>query len=150
MLTNLQGSPEPHATLPPPSQPAPRVMVRQTEGGQAIEPVYGAPVDLDAFLSSFLAAFGSADAVVAEALFGQLLNGLHTEPGKPVDCATANLALALMHEIGPKDVAEAMLATEMIVAHMAAMDTIRLGLHTEQTPGGRQTYLGLSRKLMSL
>jgi hypothetical protein len=70
-------------------------------------------------------------ASMTDSAFGQLLNGLHTEPGKAVDSAIANLTLALMHEIGPKDVVEAMLAIEMIVAHFAVMDTARRALHAE-------------------
>jgi hypothetical protein len=38
----------------------------------------------------------------------------------------------------------------MIVAHVAAMDASRRPLHVEQTPGGRQAYLSLARKLMTL
>ena len=150
MLINLQSAPEPDAKLPASPVPAPRVMVRQTDNGQVVEPVLNEGADLDDFHAAFLAAFATTSSTVAEALFGQLLNGLHTEPGKPVDSAIANLALALMHEIGPKDVVEAMLATEMIVAHFAVMDTARRALHAEQTPAGRQAYLSLSRKLMTL
>ena len=94
-------------------------MVRQTDNGQVVEPVLYEGAGPDDFHAAFLAAFATTSSTVAEALFGQLLNGLHTEPGKPVDSAVANLALALMHEIGPKDVVEAMLAIEMIVAHFA-------------------------------
>jgi hypothetical protein len=61
---------------------------------------------------------------------------LHADPTKGVDSATATLALALIHEVGPKDVIEAMLATEMIVAHFAVMDTARRALHVEQTAEG--------------
>jgi hypothetical protein len=43
-----------------------------------------------------------------------------------------------------------MLATEMIVAHFAVMDTARRALHAEQTAGGRQAYLSLSRKMAAL
>jgi hypothetical protein len=75
---------------------------------------------------------------------------LHADPKKPLDSATANLALALMHSIGPKDEIEAMLACQMVTAHIAAMDASRRALHTEQTPGGRQAYLSLARKLMTL
>src|SRR6266481_6432670 len=85
------------------------------------------------FRAAFLSAFGTVDELVAEALFNQLLNGLHTNPAKAVDSATANLALALMHEIAPKDVVEAMLACQMIVAHVAAMDAARRALNIEQT-----------------
>jgi hypothetical protein len=130
--------------------PPPRVEVKGIGAGYAIEPAPDEAENLDGFRTGFLAAFGTADDVVAEALFGQLLNVLQTEPGKPVDSAIANLALALMHEIGPKDVVEAMLACQMIAGHVAAMDASRRALHVEQTAAGRAAYLSLSRKLMTL
>ncbi len=43
-----------------------------------------------------------------------------------------------------------MLACQMIVAHISAMDTSRRALHAEQTAGGRAAYLSLARKLMAL
>jgi hypothetical protein len=130
--------------------PMPRVRVKQAGNGQVIEPVLDEAADPRDFKAAFLAAFGTSDDVVAEALCGELLNCLHTEPGKPVDSATANLALALMHGIGPKDTVEGMLACQMVVAHVAAMDASRRALHVEQTPDGRQAYLSFARKLMTL
>ena len=125
------------ATKPPPaSMPAPRILVRRTENGHAIEPARDDPVDLDAFRGGFLAAFGTTELAVAEALFQQLLNGLHSDPLQPVNSATANLSLALMHSIGPKDEIEAMLGCQMIVAHVAAMDASRRALHAEQSAWG--------------
>jgi hypothetical protein len=38
----------------------------------------------------------------------------------------------------------------MIVTHVAALDASRRALHVEQTPGGRQVYSNLARKLMGL
>jgi hypothetical protein len=96
----------------------------------------------------FLTAFGTVDEGIAEALLQQLANALC--PGKPIDIPSVNLALALLHRIGPRDEIEAMLACQMIVAHVAAMDASRRALNVEQTPGGRQAYLGLARKLMML
>jgi hypothetical protein len=55
-----------------------------------------------------------------------------------------------MHEISPKDVVEAMVGCQMILAHVAAMDASRRALHVEQTAGGRAAYLSLARKLMTL
>jgi len=136
--------------LPSPAMAAPRVIVRQAEKGQAIEPAVSELANRDAFRARFLAAFGTIDEVVAEALFQQLLNGLHSDPLQPVDSATANLSLALMHSIGPKDEIEAMLGCQMIVAHVASMDASRRALHAEQSVGGRQVYLSLARKLMTL
>ena len=132
---------------PSPSPPAPRVKVTQTDGGQTVEPILEDAANLNDFRIAFRSAFGTVDELIAEALFAQLLNGLHTDPRKPLHSGTANLALALTHEIAPKDVVEAMLACQMIVAHAAAMDASRRALHIEQTAGGRATYLLLARKL---
>jgi hypothetical protein len=150
MLSNMRRAAESQTKVSPPSLPAPRVRVRQTKGGQALEAILDGPADLNDFRAAFLAAFGTIDEGVAQALFNQLVNALHADPGKAVDSANANLALALMHEIAPGDVVEAMLATQMLVAHVAAMEASRRALHVEQTPGGRQAYLGLARKLMTL
>ena len=147
--TELPDCPDTRVRLSEATGPAPRVKVRQAEAGQAIEPVLDEAANPEDFRGAFLAAFGTADDGVAEALFGQLLNGLHTEPGKPVDSATANLALALMHEIGPKDMVEAMLACQMVVTHIAAMDVSRRAMHVEQTAVGRAVYLNLARRLMA-
>jgi hypothetical protein len=98
--------------------------------------------------AQFLAAFGTTEPAVAEALYQQLLNALCH--GQVLDTATTNLALALLHRIAPNDELEAMLACQMIVAHVAAMDASRRALHVEQSAGGRQAYLSLARKLMTL
>jgi hypothetical protein len=129
--------------------PAPRVALK-TDGTHALEPILDGTVTIKEFEAAFLAAFGTAERVIAEALFEQLVNALHADPTKAVDAATTNLVLALLHRIGPRDELEAMLASQMIVAHVAAMDASRRALHVEQTPGGRQAYLGLARKLMTL
>jgi hypothetical protein len=150
MLSDLGGAAAAEPRLPPSSVPAPRVRVRLTEGEQAIEPARGGEGRTGNFRAEFLAAFGTVDEIVAEALYGQLLNGLHADRDKPIGTATANLALALMHEIGPQDVVGAMLTCQMIIAHVAAMDASRRALHVEQTAGGRAAYLSLARKLMTL
>ncbi len=147
-MNNLQGAPEPDGKLPPPSLPAPRVRVRQTEDGHAVEPAPDDGADQEGFRARFLTAFGTTEPAVAEALYQQLLNFLC--PGQVLDSGTANLALALMHSIAPTDEIEAMLAGQMIVAHVASMDASRRAVHVEQTPGGRQAYVGLARKLMTL
>jgi hypothetical protein len=134
--------------LPPLPLPAPRVCVHTAEQGQVIEPV-AASEQVD-FREAFFRAFGTTDEVVAQALYEQILNALHAASGRPVDNDAANLALALIREIAPGDAVEAMLASQMIVAHIAAMDASRRALHAEQTPAGRQAYLSLTRKLMTL
>ncbi len=124
-LNNVRHAPEPDCQRPPPSLPSPRVRVRQTEDGHAMEPVLDETLDLDEFRIRFVGAFGTTEQIIAEALFEQLVNALHTDPTKALDAATANLVLALLHRIGPRDEIEAMLACQMIVAHAAAMDASR-------------------------
>jgi hypothetical protein len=140
----------PSSFYPPPAKSAPRVRVSQTEGGHAVEPALDETVDLDAFRTRFVDAFGTTERVIADALFQQVVNALHPDPKKPLDAATANLALALLHRIGPRDEIEAMLGCQMVVAHVSAMDASRRALHVEQTAGGRQAYLSLAHKLMTL
>ena len=114
-----------------------------------MEPVLDETLDLDEFRIRFVGAFGTTEQIIAEALFQQVVNALHPDPKKLLDAAT-NLVLALLHRIGPRDELEAMLASQMIVAHVAAIDASRRALHVEQTAGGRAAYLGLVRKLMTL
>ena len=149
-MSDLQGTAEAAIGVPLRSAPAPRVTVRETEAGQAIEPLLDGAANLEDFHAAFLATFGTTEQVIAEALFQQIVNALHPDPKKPLDAATANLVLALLHRIGPRDELEGMLACQMVVSHVAAMDASRRALHVEQTPGGRQAYLGLARKLMTL
>ena len=135
MLNNVRHAPEREGQLPPPSLPSPRVRVRQTEDGHAVEPALDETLELDEFRIRFVGAFGTTEEIIADALFQQIVNALHPDPKKPLDTATANLVLALLHRIGPRDELEAMLASQMIVAHVAAMDASRRALHVEQTPG---------------
>jgi len=148
-LTDLQKTAavsDPKRPMSP--SPAPSVEVMAMGGGYAIVPGLNETDSRNDLRARFLAAFGTADDVVAEALLQQLLNGLHNNPGKPIDSPTANLALALMHEIGPRDMIEGLIGVQMIVVHVAAMDASRRALHVEQTAAGRTAYLTLARKLM--
>jgi len=115
-----------------------------------VEPALDETLELDEFRIRFVGAFGTTEEIIAEALFQQIVNALHPDPKKRLDAATVNLVLALLHRIGPRDEIEAMLACQMVVAHVAAMDVSRRALHVEQTAGGRAAYLGLTRKLMTL
>src|SRR6266849_551785 len=124
-------------------------MVRQTDSGQAVEPIRDETENLEDFQAAFLAAFGTTEQTIAEAFFEQLANALHADPTKALDAATANLVLALLHRIGPRDDVEAMLCSQMVAAHVAAMDVTRRALHTEQTAGGRAVYLNLAPRLMT-
>jgi hypothetical protein len=72
-----------------------------------------------------LATFGTVEPIAADWLLSHLLNGTHADSNKPLDDATANGALALMHGLAPRDEAEAMLCAQMIATHAAAMDSMR-------------------------
>jgi hypothetical protein len=131
------------------STPAPRVDFKRNEEGAAIEPAADL-ADQNCFRAQFLAAFGTTELSIAEALLQQVLCIVQPALGNALDASTANLLLALMHRISPKDELEAMLACQMIVAHVSAMDASRRALHLEQNTAGRQAYLSLARKLMTL
>src|SRR5437868_1493519 len=64
--------------------PAPRVTPK-TDGSHALEPILDGMVAIEEFEAALLAAFGTAERVVAEALFEQLVNILHADPTKAVD-----------------------------------------------------------------
>ncbi len=149
-MSDLQGVAEAAIRVRLRCMPAPRVAIGETATGGAVEPILDETMNLEDFRSRFLAAFGTTEQIIAEALFDQLVNALHADPTKALNAASANLVLALLHRIGPRDEIEAMLACQMIVAHVAAMDASRRALHVEQTAGGRAAYLGLARKLMTL
>ncbi len=149
-MSDLQGVAEAASRVRLRCMPAPRVAIGETATGGAVEPILDETMNLEDFRSRFLAAFGTTEQIIAEALFDQLVNALHADPTKALNAASANLILALLHRIGPRDEIEAMLACQMIVAHVAAMDASRRALHVEQTAGGRAAYLGLARKLMTL
>jgi hypothetical protein len=103
----------------------------RTETGQTIEPVLDERQNLDDFHDGFVDAFGTTEQIIAEVLFQQVVNAIHPDPAKPLDAGTANFVLALLHRISPRDELEAMLACQMIVAHVAAMDASRRALHIE-------------------
>ena len=95
---------------------APRVFINSAAGEISIKPRPDDTNSLADWGERYLAAIGTTDEIIAEALFRQLLNVFHTEPGQPLDSSTANLALTLMHSIGSKDAIEAMLAYQMVLA----------------------------------
>ncbi len=70
------------ASLIPPS---PRVTVMKTETGQAIEPILDESTNLEDFHAAFLAAFGTTEQTIAEALFEQLANAIHADPAREAE-----------------------------------------------------------------
>ena len=127
-----------------------QIRVINSGDAQHLQPILDDGAQSEDFRAAFLTAFGTTELVIAETLFEQLLNVLHADPATPLDSATANLVLALLHRIAPRDELEAMLACQMIAAHMATMDATRRALHVEQSAAGRAAYLSLARKLMRL
>jgi len=95
------------------------------------------------------AIFGVADPDVAMRLLSQLVSILQPDPGKPVDAAVVNQALAMIEGIGPNDMLEATTATLLVCVHHAALDAMRRAMHPDQTPGGRALYLSLALKATS-
>lgn len=128
--------------------PAPKVTVGPKGTLESFEPVQAG--DVSKWREQFLQAFGTSEPAVAEALFNQVANALHTNPKEPLAVSTANLALALLHRLAPRNELEGMLCVQLMVAHGASMDASRRGLHAEQSVAGRQAYLGLARRLMAL
>lgn len=137
MLSELPSPEETEGSLSI-SEPAPRVTVRAAGTAPTVELTPDPAENLGVWRARFLRALGTAEPKIAEALIQQVIDVLHTDPKKPFESATANLVLALLHRIAPKDELEAMLACQMIVSHVAALDASRRALHVEQTPGGRQ------------
>jgi hypothetical protein len=121
----------------------------KVRGPKGLEPKHGgAEVTLATEPMALCETFGVRDPDVAARLLGQLLGVMHPDTSGPVDGAVVNLALALIKDIGPTDATEAMTATLMAAAHLAAQDCGRRAMHPGQTPGGRATYLGLALKAM--
>ena len=98
--------------------------------------------------SELCAVFGVTDPDVATRLLSQLLGVLQPDTSEPVDPVLINQALALVHDVGPADAMEAMLAIMLVSAEYAAMDIMRRATHPAQTAAGRQSYVTLSLKAM--
>jgi hypothetical protein len=99
-------------------------------------------------LSTEPAALAAVFGIGAARLLGQLLNVVQPDPDRPIDAATINLVIAMVRGIGPSNAIEAMMATMLVAAQYAALDASRRGMHPDQSPAGRQSYLGLSLKAM--
>jgi hypothetical protein len=102
---------------------APRFAVRQQEGNQLQMMPTGMHAEVAG--AGLMNAIGITDLDLAESLFQQIVNATHVQPlGVPVAEGTLNAALAAVTGIGPRDEAEAMLATQMVGVHWVAMDLL--------------------------
>ena len=99
-MSDLQGVAEAAIRVRLRCMPAPRVAIGETATGGAVEPILDETMNLKDFRSRFLAAFGTTEQIIAEALFDQLVNALHADPTKALNAASANLVLALLHRLG--------------------------------------------------
>jgi hypothetical protein len=71
-------------------------------------------------------ALGTASVDLADHLVNQILNVTHLQPsGQPISEQNLNAAVAAVTGIGPRDEAEAMLATQMVAVHWMAMELLR-------------------------
>lgn len=93
-------------------------------------------------------AFGVSDVEIATRLLSQLVSVLQPDPTKPVGPAVINQALAMIENIRPTDGLEAMTATMLVAAQHAALESMRRGMHPDQTPAGRAMYVALGLKAM--
>lgn len=131
--------------------PAPRVEVRPHRTGAGYSVGAEEPDgNFTEWRARVLAAFGTTEESIADALLSQIAAVLHADETGQLDPETANLALALLHRLAPRNEVEAMLCVQMVVAHFAGLDASRRALHAKQTTAGRQAYLSLARKLMGL
>ena len=109
-----------HAERKKTRRQAPRFAVRQQEGNQLQMMPTGVHAEVAG--AGLMNAFGITDLDLAESLFQQIVNATHVQPlGVPVAEGTLNAALAAVTGIGPRDEAEAMLATQMVGVHWIAM-----------------------------
>jgi hypothetical protein len=112
-----------HAERKKTRRQAPRFVVRQQEGNQLQMMPTGVHAEVAG--AGLMNAFGITDLDLAESLFQQIVNATHVQPlGVPVVEGTLNAALAAVTGIGPRDEAEAMLATQMVGVHWIAMDLL--------------------------
>jgi hypothetical protein len=108
----------------------------------------GSEIRLNVDPAALAAAFGVDDPDIATRLLGQLINLVQPEAGKPIDPATINPLIAAVQGIVPSNALEAMIATMLVAAQHGALDASRRAMHPDQTPAGRQSYLGLALKAM--
>jgi hypothetical protein len=108
----------------------------------------GSEIRLNIDHAALAAAFGVDDPSIASRLLGQLINLVQPDPGKMIDPAKINALIATVQGIAPGNALEAMIATLLVAAQHAALDASRRAMHPEQTPAGRQSYLGLALKAM--
>jgi hypothetical protein len=113
-----------HAKRKKARRQAPRFAVNRQQGSQL--QMMPAGVHADVAGARLMNAFGITNLDLAERLTAQIINTTHLAPStEPVSAENLNAALAAVTGIGPRDEAEAMLATQMVGVHWLAMDLLR-------------------------
>ncbi|HLO78345.1 MAG TPA: hypothetical protein VK196_17955 [Magnetospirillum sp.] len=93
--------------------------------------------------------FGTGDFSLANEMAGQVMNAVHFKgTSAPINQADWNAAVAMVHGIGPRDAAEAMLAVQMVAAHHAALECMRRAM--EQSPSQIDHFQKLSNTATKL
>lgn len=95
---------------------------------------------------------GSRDADFARRLLDQLAETLWL----PADLSPAerqarlSAAIAGLRDLAPRDVADGLLASQMLATHAAVMECLRRAMLENQTAAGREADLGLAARLSNL
>jgi len=124
--------------------PAPRVKLEPLPGGGAyIGPDHPMPA---LWAMALQQVFGTANLDFAALMLGDISDAATAEHDT-VDEKAANGILGALHGINPGDEVEAMLATQMVATHLAAMECLRWARAPGQTFEGRDMNLRHATKL---
>jgi hypothetical protein len=93
--------------------------------------------------------FAVADDDAAQ-LLSQSLGGLTDHKAVKGDLGCSNGAMALLHELEPRDPAEAMLCSQMVGAHLQVMRCLRLGGYPDRPEKLREGDLRHAERLMRI
>jgi hypothetical protein len=127
-------------TMPPARDRAPRIKIISRKRGTS-------EIGVEASSDAMLATLGTVELAAANWLLNHLINATHADSAKPVDEATVNGALALMHGIAPRDEAEGMLVAQMVATHAAAMDSLRRARQETFLPA-RDSFANFATRLL--
>jgi hypothetical protein len=123
---------------------APRLKVGDLKDGTVlVEPDHP---DQEVWRVALEQVFGTVSPQCADMLMSAALGMVWPDPAKP-DQRAFNGMLATLHGINPRDEVEAMLASQMVATHLAAMDCVKLAQLRGQTFEGRDMNLRHAAKL---
>jgi len=125
--------------------PAPKLKIEHPDHGPAsLEPDHESQT---MWYIEFWNAFGTTNRAFADMLLNQLLQVDFEPGGERLTPKFVNGSLAAIHSIAPRDETEAMLATQMVAAHHAAMECYRRAMIPEQSFQGLQGNLNYAGRL---